>query len=710
LSNRDDYLEEKLSAFEQGAESSNFLLGDIDSGEEAALVNLAASIRGVTHPELDQETVLSEKRKIISAARNSYPVRKSFNTSLNGRFKGQWLFVSGVAGAALILLMAFVLAASVGLYFAGPRGAQAATLVDAAGVLEVSATGVAGDWYSVSNGDKVQAGKRLRTGADSAVTLVFFEGTQATLGPNTDLVIHTLDGNWGNELQVELIQNGGETDHQVVPLQGDQSSYQVLTPSGSASVRGTSFSVMVDDTGLSLFTVETGEVLITNDGAETNVSAGQGVVTELGAPLEYPAYLFTLQGELNNKTGTSWEVEGVEIVLSGGIRIYGDPQVNEIVFVNGHITKENEWIAYRIETPFTAGKGGAFTGVVDAVGVDTVEINGILFTFIGAQQQVSVGDLVRVTFSITSSGWVIDSLIPLEKGDFPDDDDNGDDDPDLRGELYFNPEKHRVTLCEAESELARVFNTTLNYEKVDENVDSTGVLLGYEIIDGMEYIAVDGITLSADGVELAPETIITVTEGTPVVIEVKVTLESGLVKLPPEGEIKIQIISTQAIEDEPLSAYFKVKWECDEELPDDDTDDEEGKDGHYCTTEDIHPHAAQLEEAYSDLVAYGATYENIMIWFCDDNLGFGEIEQAFKLFIRYFNEINLIEDDGVDIIQDIIDMRLSGLGWGQVKHEMAGFESGVSPEVESATKKEPPGKEKSEEAKNKEKPNKKKDE
>jgi hypothetical protein len=99
-----------------------------------------------------------------------------------------------------------------------------------------------------------------------------------------------------------------------------------------------------------------------------------------------------------------------------------------------------------------------------------------------------------------------------------------------------------------------------------------------------------------------------------------------------------------------------------------------------------------------------------MRWFCDDNLGFGEIEQAFKLFIRYFNEINLIEDDDVDIIQDIIDKRLSGLGWGQVKHEMAGFESGVSPEVESATKKEPPGKEKSEEAKNKEKPNKKKDE
>jgi hypothetical protein len=706
MSKRDDYLEEKLSALEQGAEPSNFLLGDVDSGEEAALVNLATSIRNVTHPELDQVSVISEKLKIISAARDKFPAKKGLRASLNGRFSGQWLFVSGVAGAALILLMAFVMAASVGLYFSGPRGAQAATLVDVTGVLEVSDTEFAGDWHSISSGDKVRSGQRLRTGADSSVKLVFFEGTQTTLGPNTDLVLNKIEGSWGNELQVELIQNGGETDHQVIPLQGDQASYHLLTPSGSASVRGTSFSVMVDDTGLSLFTVDTGEVLITNDGTETFVSAGQGIVTELGESLDFPAYLFTLQGELIDNIGTTWEVEDVEIIIKDGTRIYGDPQINEIVLVHGHITKENEWVAHTIDTPFVEGKGGTFTGLVTAVGEDSVEINGISFTFIGAQQQVAVGDLVRVTFSITPSGWVVDSLIPLEKGEIPDDDDdNGDDDQDLRGELYFNPEKHRVTVCEPESELAREFVTTLNYAKVDENVPSIDVLLGYEIIEGMEFIA--EVSLSADDVVLAPETIVTLSDGTPVTIKVKVTLKPDFVKLPPEGEIKIQIVSTQAIEDEPLSDNFKVKWECDEELPDDDTDDEEGKDGHYCTTEDIHPHAAQLAEKYSDLVAYGATYENIMIWFCQYNLGFGEIEQAFKLFRLYQEEILLITE--VNVIQDIIDMRLSGLGWGQVKQKIATLAREVSPDDESsAGKKEPPGKEKSEEAKNKEKPDKKK--
>jgi hypothetical protein len=563
-------------------------------------------------------------------------------------------------------------------------------------VLEVSDTFFAGDWHSIASGDEVRSGQRLRTGENSSAKLVFFEGSQTTLGPNTDLVLNNIDGNWGDELQVELIQNGGETDHQVVPLKGDQASYLVLTPSGSASVRGTSFSVMVDDTGLSLFTVDTGEVLITNDGAETKVSAGQGVVTELGESLDYPAYLFTLQGKLTNNIGTTWEVEGIEIKIKDGTRVYGDPQINDIVLVNGHITKENEWVAHTIDTPFAAGRGGTFTGLVTAVGDDTVMINGILFTFVGAQQQVSVDDLVRVTFSITDDAWVVDSLIILNKVGVP-------DDPDPEPMVVFSPEKHKVSACEVDAALAREFTTTLNFVKVDDS-DSIEVLLDYKIIDGDKFVA--GVSLFADGVVLDPDTIVTVSDIKPVAIKVIVTLKSDYIKLPPEAEIKIKVFGTDLVDKEQLSNYFVIKWECDEELPD-DPDDDDGKDGHYCTTADRHPHADQLEDAYSDLVTYGATYENIMIWFCDFNLGFGEIEQAFKLFRLYKNE--LLSISKTYIIQDIINIRLTGAGWGQVKHSIASLaQSAQTDEVEPSTKKEPPGKQKSEEAKNKEKPEKKK--
>ncbi len=708
MSKRDDYLEEKLSEHEQGADSRNYLLGEVDSGEEAILVNIANSIRDLAHPEQDRETIQSEKRKLILAARERFPVKRGIRASLNGRFTGQWLFATAVTGAVLVLLVAFVIAAGVGIYFAGPRGAQAATLVDGTGILEVSDIGLAGNWMAVSSGDTVHSGQRLRTGADSSVTLVFFEGTQATLGPNTDLVLNKIDGDWGKQLQVELIQNGGETDHQVVPLQGENSSYQVLTPSGSASVRGTSFSVLVDDTGLSLFTVDSGEVLVTNEAGETSVSAGQGLVTDLGEPMDTPIYLFTLQGELKDNVGPTWVVENLDINITDGTRIYGDPQIGDIVLVNGYINKDNEWVAHSIDTPFTDGKGGTLSGVVTSVGTGELGINGILFMYGDDQTPVGIGDKVRVTFIITSSGWEIQSLVPLESKDIPDDGDNGDDEPepDNEAELFFQPEKNKVSACEAEAELSREFMTELNYVKVNDGETSIDVLLHYMITEGEEYVA--AVELSADGVVLTPETVLTVVDGTPVTIKVKITLNSDLEKLPPEGEIKVKVVSIDPANNEPLSNYFVTKWECDEQLPDEDQDDETEKDGHYCTTEDIHPHAAQLAENYSDLAPFGATYDNIMTWFCEFNLGFGEIEQAFKLFRMYQSEL-LTMDPGF-MIQDIIDLRLSGLGWGQVKKETAQMARDANPELTPAekSKKEPPGKQKSEEAKNKEKPDKKK--
>jgi ferric-dicitrate binding protein FerR (iron transport regulator) len=704
MSKRDDYLEEKLSEHEMGAESRNYLLGEIDSGEETILVNMANTIRDLEHPEQDYETVQSEKRKIISAARERFPVKLGIRRVLNGRFKGQWLFASAVAGAALVLLMAFVLAAGVGLYFAGPSGAQAATLVDGTGELEVSDTGLSGDWHSISSGEIVKSGQRLRTGADSGVTLVFFEGSQATLGSNTDLVLSTIDGDWGNELQVELIQNGGETDHQVIPLQGEKASYQVLTPSGSATVKGTSFSVLVDDTGLSLFSVDTGEVLVINEGGETFVSAGQGLVTDLGKPMESPTFLFTLQGELQDNIGPTWVVDGVDIIIRDGTRIYGDPKEGDIVLVNGHITKDNDWVAHTIDSPFSDGKGGTFTGIVTAVGTGELEINGISFVWDG-QPPVEVGDKVRVTFVITDGNWVIENLFPLESKDYPDDDDNGDDEPEIEAELFFYPEKNKVQACEVETDAAREFITTLNFVKIDNSQPSIDVLLDYAITEGEEFVA--EVILSANDAVLTPESVVTVVDGTPVNIKVKIIIKPEYVQLPPEEEIKVKVISIDPDSKESISNYFVVKWECDEELPDDDDDDDE-KDGNYCTTDAIHPHAAQLEAAYSDLAGYGATYENIMEWFCEFNLGFGEIEQAFKLFRLYREELLLL--DPTYEIQDIIDMRLTGLGWGQVKKAVASLASDALPDtdVEPGAKKEPPGKSKSEEAKSKEKPNKKK--
>jgi hypothetical protein len=77
-----------------------------------------------------------------------------------------------------------------------------------------------------------------------------------------------------------------------------------------------------------------------------------------------------------------------------------------------------------------------------------------------------------------------------------------------------------------------------------------------------------------------------------------------------------------------------------------------------------------------------------MTWFCDYNLGFGEIDLMLGLSRQY------------DVpVEQILDMRIKeGLGWGRIKQIMADqYESDLKV------------KGKSEQNKNKEKPNKKKD-
>jgi hypothetical protein len=671
------------------------------------------------------------------------------------------------------------------------------------------------------------------------VTLEFFEGTQTTLAPNTDLMLENIDGQWGNVLQVELIQNEGETKHQVVPLRGDQATYQVLTPSGEASVRGTSFKVLVEDNGMSLFTVETGEVLVSNDGTETYLAAGQGVITELGKPLPSPLYSFNLLGDLDKIEGKIWYVEGVPITVKGGTKITGDPQEEKPVFVMGHTTKKHEWIADYIRALEEGDKGGSFTGVVTSAIGDGLAINGYDFIVDENQPDVAVGDLVRVTFEITEQGWVVLSLVPLDGGD--DDDDDPDDDEilffspeeseitdcepvvgsmrefttsliyspedtglqpldvlltmsDNRDELgesfvesitvsregtildltqpitllsdgetielvvtvtlgagfdrlppeskleiqvvaegevegvplsaifkiewecdeevlevlFFSPEESEITDCETVVGSMREFTTSLIYSPEDTGLQPLDVLL--TMSDNRDELGegfVESITISREGTVLdLTQPITLLSAGETIELVVTVTLGAGFDRLPPESKLEIQVVATEVVtgtvDGEPLSAIFKIEWECDEEIPDVPDDD-----GDKCTRAEQHPHALTLanDPEYSSIP--WVDYDKIWDWFCLDNLGFGEIELGFKLYLEYEEVLPLEGVAKIATIDDIFAMRLGGMGWGQVKHEMATLAREALPADEPAAKKEPPGKEKSEEAKNKVKPNKK---
>jgi len=667
--------------------------GAPESEEISSLVNLAASIRELPHPEQAVETARAEKRRILAAAKNKKQKQRRFDWSRNGGFTGQWMVLPAVAGAALLVLMVFVLATGAGLYFSGPRGAQAATLTLGSGVVEMLDADGSGGWTAVSDGHRVKSGQRLRTGADSQVTLTFFDGTQVTMDPNTDLVLSKIDGDWGKKLQVAIIQNEGETSHQVVPLQGADSAYSVMTPSGDASVRGTSFKVLVEETGNAVFSVESGAVLVSNNGEEAFLAAGQGVITELGKPLDAPTYLFALQGELDDNSGKTWSVEGIPFTVKGGTRIEGDPQQGDLVLVNGRITKKNEWIADSVQSAFSLEKGGTFTGVVTGVSEGEVEINGAPFVIQEGQPEVNVGDLVRVQFEILDGTRFVLNLEVLDGSGTDDPDPEPEPEPapapapELETNVYFVLEEDGDPSCQAIGPVS----ITLKYETVDQEAPTLQVSLVVAVEQNGDYID-EPVTISP-----IPGTPFSIERNTEVPITITMQLQAGVTELPQGGEVKIIISlwdeSAQAL----IGESYEVKWECDEDLSKEE--DADG-DGDKCTRDKQHPHALTLEAVYWDEV--GVDYEQIWRWFCEDNLGFGEIELAFKLFIEYGVA------KGYSVF-DIIDMRLDGgFGWGQIKQELKQAEHVLLTE-EVTDKKVPPGKEKSEEAKNKDKPKKKDD-
>ena len=116
-------------------------------------------------------------------------------------------------GVVLLLLVG-------GFWLVGPRNAQAAVAMDVLGKVEVAANDTASNWKPLHEGDAVHSGQRIRTGEAAGVTLVFFEGSRATLSANADITLATLDGSWDRTLRVVFNQHAGKTSHSVVPLRG----------------------------------------------------------------------------------------------------------------------------------------------------------------------------------------------------------------------------------------------------------------------------------------------------------------------------------------------------------------------------------------------------------------------------------------------------------------------------------------------------------
>ncbi|MBX3058208.1 MAG: FecR domain-containing protein [Anaerolineae bacterium] len=212
----------------------------------------------------------------------------SFKWETNFMFKRRTIAFA-LASIAFLVFAAFA--------FAQPAGSQA-TLVVSAGQATVyqgetmflivprqtQTTVAAGSILTVNQGD------RIALPDDAAAQLSLYDGTIVDIAGGSNLELAELVTN-DRTYRVQLSLAAGRTLNRVVKLLGTDDKFEVRTPSSTASVRGTIFTVAVISNTESYYAVDEGIVRVTMGGEFIDVHPGQAVMAVVGQPLTLMAQL-----------------------------------------------------------------------------------------------------------------------------------------------------------------------------------------------------------------------------------------------------------------------------------------------------------------------------------------------------------------------------------------------------------------------------------
>ncbi|MCA9872462.1 MAG: FecR domain-containing protein [Anaerolineales bacterium] len=292
-----------------------------------------------------------------------------------------------------------------------------AALQDVRGLVEVQNED--GSWTAVMHSALVHAGQSLRTGSLSSASLLFHDGSQAVLGPQSEIAIAELNALPPGDgfRTVILRQQQGESHHQVA-FRGDNGSrYEVQTPTGSGIARGTRFDVSVPTAAPARFTVTEGRVEVSQANRTVSVSAGQTTSLSENEPPTDPAFLVTGQGEVTAIGPDAWTIAGQTFAVNASTVISGDPQIGDVVYVAGHLAADGSRVADHITLVYTPPLNQfMLTGAVEAIGAESWQVAGQPIAVdenTAVAEGIDVGDQVRVTGLIQEDGTLLATAVTI---------------------------------------------------------------------------------------------------------------------------------------------------------------------------------------------------------------------------------------------------------------------------------------------------------
>lgn len=270
------------------------------------LLEVAAQIRRVSMPTPPPTRGANGKQRMLEALAQKKAARGGLGARLRdwlgALFEGsaeqtidvQRLLRSAAAAAAVVVLIAVGAVAIRS--WRGMTVQQEAVLTSQRGLVEVLPSGDEA-WMPVSEAILVQAGDRIRTGAEGSARLTFFDGSVTALRPKAELSIARMASRRsGGEKVIVLHQWLGEAYNQVQPLIDEDSRFSVETASAVVSVRGTAFTLTVEPDGGTRLEVHEGTIelrsretsVLVSGGEEIQVESPQAIATPTPAPTPTP--------------------------------------------------------------------------------------------------------------------------------------------------------------------------------------------------------------------------------------------------------------------------------------------------------------------------------------------------------------------------------------------------------------------------------------
>jgi hypothetical protein len=423
---QEEILQAYLQQIESGAPLRQVLTSlPADQQDLSTLLTIAAKTRSAAHPALSASSAEAQKQRVMASAASvklgtaSAAPQRNANSSVRSFRR-----IAPFAFACVTMMAVFmvVLFATLAFYINTTNAAHKATLEGVAGIVESAPADDPNNWSVLASGDQVVEGARLRARTDSNATLRFFDGSQAQLGPKSELILDKLNGAYnllsGKSLQVRIRQTQGETQYQVVPLKGSASFYEVQTPSGMVVVHGTIFNVAVETSGAARFAVSRGSIMVKQLNNQVFLTAGQATVASTNQTLLPPAFEYALQGQISAIDTNHWTVNGVTFTVDPRASSALSYTANDWVSVRGRILADGSYTADHIANAEDEQPSGYFTGSVESMSTTVWVISGKNILVNGSTQispDIKVNDPVKVTFvNQTDGAWLATAIAKLD--------------------------------------------------------------------------------------------------------------------------------------------------------------------------------------------------------------------------------------------------------------------------------------------------------